>query len=378
MLTLARMLSLVLTVLLLVPVASAADGLPVAVDSSAVREGIVDPERDLRYHATQVGGRTLVYAVELPSGRLAGQAVVRGGFAIPAVAIDGTPSGLAADGSRLVVIRPRQRFPRRRTQLAIFEIRSARELRPDPIRPRITLPGDFSFDAISPDGDTIYLVEYLDRRDPTEYRVRALDIASAKLDPEPVLDPEEPPGDMRGYPMTRVTSPDGEWEYTLYDGGGDEPFIHALDVARGRTVCIDVPQLESNDAYRANLAMSPDGQTIIVTTEETRREPAATVALVDTSTHEASAPPPLDDAASGLGGAAADGTSDEGGGPPVWAFAAVGLAGALLVAGAWLMLRERRIGALPVDPFTPGTENGQADRAGRDPASDGRDRAPVP
>lgn len=155
----------------------------------ALRAGILNPGKSLRYHATTVGERTAVLAVDARSGELAGKVSLPGRLAIPAVAVDGTPSGLAADGSRLITIRPRERFPRRQTELAIFEVRQARDIRPDPVRPRITLEGDFSFDAISPDGDTIYPAEFRDRRDPTEYQVRALDIATAELDPEPILDP---------------------------------------------------------------------------------------------------------------------------------------------------------------------------------------------
>lgn len=362
-----RILTLAVLMLGFVPSLAAADGLPVPVDGSALRAGILDPEKNLRYHATTVGKRTAVLAVDAQSGELSGQVSVPGRFAIPAVAVDGTPSGLAADGSRLVTIRPRERFPRRQTELAIFEVPQARTIRPDPIRPRIVLEGDFSFDAISPDGDTIYLVEYLDRRDPTEYQVRALDVATGELDPRPILDPEEEPGEMRGYPMTRATSPDGEWEYTLYDGGGGEPFIHALDVERGRTVCIDLPQLDPTDAYRATLSMSADGQSITVATDATRREPAATVALVETRTHEASDPPAPDGATAELGAAASDGATSDG--PPVLVFAALGLAGVALVTGAWLLLRGGRGTELPVDPFGPQT---------REEPRDARDRAPVP
>ena len=48
---------------------------------------------------------------------------------------------------------------------------------------------------------------------------------------------------MDGYPLTRVTSADGRWVYTLYQNGGvgGYPFIHALDTVRGVAHCIGVP-----------------------------------------------------------------------------------------------------------------------------------------
>ena len=49
---------------------------------------------------------------------------------------------------------------------------------------------------------------------------------------------------MRGLALSRVSSEDGRWAYTLYDGGGDVPFIHALDTVGDKAVCIFMPQLE--------------------------------------------------------------------------------------------------------------------------------------
>ena len=48
---------------------------------------------------------------------------------------------------------------------------------------------------------------------------------------------------MDGYPLTRVTSADGRWVYTLYQNGGvgGYPFVHALDTVRGVAHCIGVP-----------------------------------------------------------------------------------------------------------------------------------------
>ena len=108
------------------------------------------------------------------------------------------------------------------------------------LRRRFTLRGDFSYDALSPDGRALFLINYLSARDPTRYRVRVYDLARRRLDPKPIVDPREPPDAMNGLPMTRVTSRDGRWAYTLYDGAGKHPFIHALDTTERRAVCIDL------------------------------------------------------------------------------------------------------------------------------------------
>jgi hypothetical protein len=321
------------------PASSAGGGPYLPLDTTNDGGGVVSADGTRRFVVVETAGETAVLSIATQSGEVRRSLVVPGILGVPSVAFDGSTSGVSADGSRLVLARPRPRGfrPRSTTELRVFDVRDER-LRPDPIRRRITLKGDFSFDALSPDGDTLYLVEHPDRRDPTEYQVRALDLATARLDPQPVLDPQEEPGEMRGYPRARATSPDASWQYTLYDGGGDEPFIHALDVVRGRTVCIDLPQLRASEANRGNLSVTADGRSIIVRAGATRARPERTVAIVDTTAgFEVSEPPAPGQAAGGVASAAADGAE---GGPPLAPVA--GFAAAALLIAALLLTRRLR------------------------------------
>jgi hypothetical protein len=152
---------------------------------------------------------------------------------VPAVAYDGSPSGLSADGRTLVLINPRKRWPRKHTTFAVVDARRME------LRRHIQLRGDFSFDAISPDGRLVYLIEYLSPRDVTAYAVRAYDMRARRLFPQPVVDPSEPDEDMSGVPMSRVSDAEGRWAYTLYSGA-KHPFVHALDTERRTAVCIDL------------------------------------------------------------------------------------------------------------------------------------------
>ena len=79
---------------------------------------------------------------------------------------------------------------------------------------------------------------------------------------------------MRGYPLTRVASPDGRWAYTLYDGGGKHPFVHALDTLEGRAVCIDLPAFAYQGANNGRLSISSDGGLLTLVH---RREPVAVI-----------------------------------------------------------------------------------------------------
>ena len=160
-----------------------------------------------------------------------------GRYTVPVVALDQTASGLSTEGSTLVLINPRRGFPRARTSFVVLNTKNLR------VQSRIVLQGDFSFDALSPDGTRLFLIHYLSRRDPTRYEVRALDVPSGKLLPTPIVDKSEPDERMAGLPITRVTTVDGRFAYTLYDGAGKEPFIHALDTMNGEAKCIDLAAL---------------------------------------------------------------------------------------------------------------------------------------
>ena len=134
------------------------------------------------------------------------------------------------------------------------------------LRDVITLRGDFSFDALSPNGRLLYLVEYLSPDDPSRYLVRLYDLKAHRLLPDPIIDPREVGDVMRGMPVTRSYSPDGRFAYTLYDGAGEHPFIHALDTVEKSARCIDLHGLMGFQRLGdLKLDVSPDGGAIAVT-----------------------------------------------------------------------------------------------------------------
>jgi hypothetical protein len=259
-----------------------ADGLPLP--GVTARAGGV-ASRDGRVHyVTRTGhGRTTVRRVLWRTGRATGSRTLTGDYTIPAVALDGSAGGLSANGHRLVLIRPRATFPQGTTHLAILVTGSLR------VRDRLNLRGDFSFDAISPTGRWIYLIHYLSKSDPTRYEVRRYDVAASRLAPGAIVDPSERGPRMRGYPITRAATADGRWAYTLYDGGGKAPFIHALDTVRGRAVCIDgLDALRGENLYRDHLALTADADQLWVLDRA-----GAPIAAVNTKTLKPTKLPPL-------------------------------------------------------------------------------------
>lgn len=257
------------------------DGLPVPFETDGT--GIANPGGDSRYTTVVVRGGTLLVKTEITTGVIERTRFFPERLTVPAVAYDGSASGLAARGEPLILIRPRRSFPRTQTTFAVVDPRRLR------IDRRIVLDGDFSFDAISPDGETMYLIEYLNPRDPTAYQVRAFDLVRERLQPDPIIDPEVAPVTMGGAPQTRAMSPDGVWAYTLYDSLDRQrpPFIHALNTETGTAACILLEGgiVSRKRLFRTRLEPSSDGSTLAVV------DGATTLAVVDSETFEVSEPP---------------------------------------------------------------------------------------
>ncbi|HEV2999494.1 MAG TPA: hypothetical protein VGW75_02050 [Solirubrobacteraceae bacterium] len=274
-----RALLLAAAAALAAPGAARGDGLPVGnVDVGS--QGVVAPGGSDRFVALPAGrGTTLVARIDAEGGTVRRSRLLRERLTIPGIALDGTADGLSADARTLVLIRPREThhgFPLRRTRLAVLDARTLR------LRRRLTLRGDFSFDALSPDGRRLFLVNYVDPDDPRAYAVRSLDLVDGRLEAGAIVDAREPDEDMRGYPVTRATTRDGRWAYTLYDGVG-EPFVHALDTTGRRAFCIDLPMLRGvQDAFSLRLRLEAGRLEVL---DGERR-----AAVVDTATMHAGAP----------------------------------------------------------------------------------------
>jgi hypothetical protein len=147
------------------------------------------------------------------------------------------------------------------------------------VRRLVTLHGDFSYDAIAPNGSWLYVIHYLSPTDPTRYRVQAFDLQHGRLLAKPIVDPKEPGDKMRGNPLSRTTSADGRWAYTLYDGGGGTPFVHALDTVAGSAHCIDLDEIAAGiNLWRLRLGMDSDGKHLVV------RDGAAAKVVIDLRT----------------------------------------------------------------------------------------------
>jgi hypothetical protein len=214
--------------------------------------GVLAPGHRVRYVAIPSGRGTIVESVGVLGGRVLRWNTVPGVFGIPTVAWVGSAGGLSADGKTLVLA---SQSPRSIHGTTRFVLLKTRTLRPWPM---IVLRGSFSFDALAPDASTLYLIQYTSAQDYTRYRVRAYDLAKGRLVPGAIVDRREPDEQMSGGPVTRATTADGRWAYTLYARDGKPPFVHALDTVGREAYCIDLP-LPRNQQFQMRLRLAFHG-----------------------------------------------------------------------------------------------------------------------
>src|SRR5947209_15578771 len=146
------------------------------------------------------------------------------------------------------------------------------------VRRQIDLDGYFQFDAISNDGDRLYLIEHLNGR---EYFVRLYDVTGGRLDENIVVDKSDGNQAMTGLRLSGVASPDGHMLFSMYVRENDNPFIHALSLDGPFAFCLDLPGSGYSGGkadMQWSLAMSSNGSRLYAVNGAT-----GTVAEVDTS-----------------------------------------------------------------------------------------------
>jgi hypothetical protein len=229
--------------------------------------GVLAPNGKTRYVSLTTGRQTIVSFVELPSGQVNRWRQVPGYFGVPVIGLDGTTDGVSRNGRKLVLVETYAD----RTRFAMIDTKTMR-LR------MIELKGSWSYDAISPDGSVLYLIQYTVLAGSPAYKVRAYDVTARRLFARPIVDSDIGERLMRGWALTRKTSSDGRWAYTLYAREKHEPFVHALDTVRRQAYCIDLPlDLKKRQQMTLRLALRAD-RTLEV------RQGRANVAAIDTTT----------------------------------------------------------------------------------------------
>ena len=246
-------------------------GLEVILASTAERDyelpnAVADETWGHLISADPDGTRTTIKYLIVQPGFDGTQTTIEGAWRLPTIGLDPTPVGVSVgaenwlNSATVVLVEDRAAdAPRASTRLAILRHTPVGE----PVSKVIELAGSFEYDAISPEGSKLYVVEHLPGAVEGRYQVRLVDVATGVLQEAIVADKRNLEEAMAGWPIAQVRRPDG-LVLTLYRGP-EHPFIHALNTREGWAVCIDLPAVRAHDAAAAldwGLAAAPDGRAI--------------------------------------------------------------------------------------------------------------------
>ncbi|HET8893698.1 MAG TPA: hypothetical protein VFM96_06345 [Gaiellaceae bacterium] len=200
------------------------------------------------------GTNTVLEQIQTKDGQVRFSVDIVGAYGIPSIVYGAGGDSLSQDGRTLVL---GQTGAGSTSGFLVYNTKTMQMI------DSVTLPGQFSFDALSPDASRMYVIRHLDAKysDYAHYVVRAVDLTTNRLLPGRIADHAQKSWVMDGFPITRTTSPGGRWVYTLYQNGGNGyPFIHALDTVRGVAHCIGLPMTNG----LGNLQLSLHGSTLSV------------------------------------------------------------------------------------------------------------------
>lgn len=214
--------------------------------------GTPAPDWSRYYVVTHMTGSERLSALDPASGRTLGQMSMAAGFQLPTLGSIGPSAGLSPNGQWLVLTRQAGSVSR-------FVVGSSSLAQ---TFTTVQLQGDFSFDAISNDGQSLYLIQKMG--DPNHYQVRLYDLASQSLAVQPVADKREPREPMNGIRGDSLADPSGNYVFTVY-ARNNGPFIHALPLGNPLAWCLDLPAKNASDIeeqFHWSLATKQDGSLV--------------------------------------------------------------------------------------------------------------------
>jgi hypothetical protein len=184
---------------------------------------------------------TLVKELTVQPGLPGSQRTVDGAWRLPTIGDDTLPVGVSADGSTIVLVDDGAPAAAATSRFAVLARGSATRI--------LELPGTLEFDALSPDGSVLYVVEHLLGPPEAHYQVRAVDLATGVMRPAVIVDKRNTGESMGGWPITQLRLDSG-FVFTLYRGA-EHPFIHVLNTAEAWAICLDLPAGGSDDPTAA-------------------------------------------------------------------------------------------------------------------------------
>jgi hypothetical protein len=225
------------------PAASAAGGPPQYATQGGA--GVSTLDGKTHFVAVPAGDATLIESIGSDNS-IWNWPSFKGSWGIPMITYRDS-AGLSRDGRTLVVQTLVAASP---TKFLVLNTRTMR------VSQQFTLKGNYSFDALSPDASKLYLIQRVDANNYSRYIVRAYDLNTHTLLPGRIADRTQKGWVMQGDALTRTTTLDGRWVYTLYMNSGGTPFIHALDTVKGVAHCIGIPWASTDQGGLGNVVLT--------------------------------------------------------------------------------------------------------------------------
>jgi hypothetical protein len=205
---------------------------------------------------TPLPGSAKLTAIDPASGRTVAQITIGVGYTLPNVAFQGPTAGLSPNGQWLTLTSQRRIAGATSTSFLVGSSSLTAAFK------TIELKGDFVFDALSNDGQSLYLIQKMG--DPNHYQVRLYDVSTSSLAPQPVVDKRDANEPMNGIRGDSVADAAGNNVYTVYARNAG-PFIHALPLGQPFAFCVDLPSTNPHDLelqFHWALAISRDGSSL--------------------------------------------------------------------------------------------------------------------
>ncbi|HEX6788589.1 MAG TPA: hypothetical protein VF091_05040 [Gaiellaceae bacterium] len=244
----------VLVALAVVPGAIAAFPGPYGLQGGA---GVPGVDGTVSFTAVKAAGGTLVSAVSTDGGAVLRSRTFDGQWGIPTIQYGKPGEGMSRDGKTFVLENVGL------AETSKFMLVSTSDLS---TVDSFTLNGTYAFDALSPTGSMMYLIQHKTTQDFEHYIVRGYDLRAHALLSQRIADKTQKSWVMQGWAVTRTTSPNGRWVYTLYANPGGYPFVHALDTVKGVAHCVGLPWPATNGQQGAvfNFTLALKGHTLAV------------------------------------------------------------------------------------------------------------------
>lgn len=228
-----------------------------AASSVTLPVGLTSLDHKRLYTAAARQGQTTISVIDTQAG------TTMRSFAIPgtySTAQWGYDNAVASANGRWLALRELGK-PSGETTIALVDTQAGK------LAKTITLPGDYTLDALAPDASRLYLLRRIATW-PGHYNVMLYDLAQNQLNPYPIVDKNLPQDIMSGSALARQMSSDGSIAYTMYvNTVSNLAFVHILPLNDSYTGarCIDLPVGKSTALLRYyTLALSSDGNTLYV------------------------------------------------------------------------------------------------------------------